>query len=660
MIIAVLTGGLLLPGCASVVKVHTVKPQETYHELAMGAPLTGVLSPGTRQVLRIHELLPLWPAHPRALLRALERLGNQDRNVTFARVEIALLSARTAEEQGESDAAGLYADAARRAWMYLFGLHRAQRAPTCDPHELMAIFAYDDATARVIESLQNEGTAPSSGWKLVLPGQITLLVKPGPGRWHLANFNRLQAADRLQIRRFQDRFTRFGIGAPFAGLIPHGAGPVESRWYPPKGLAVPVTAILRFGPAAHREHGDRMEASLELLDVRKTARLTINGRSMPTAADFTAPYAYLAALGEKQIQHIGAQGMFSPGATRSLHRMILMEPYDPHKIPLVLVHGLWSNPSIWLPLTNEIEGDPVLRRSYQIWYFLYPSGEPFLWTAAMFRDALDQVRHALDPSGTNPAMNQMVLIGHSMGGLLVKTTVSASGTALWDSIFTVPPSKLHVPQIERSRLEHALFFSPKPYVHRVIFLSTPQHGSRMAASIIGKLGSALVRLPHSFSQMLRDVARHDPQDITPAMRAIFEKGGPDAVRALRPDHPVMKAFARLAIAPNVPFHTIIGDRGLDGGTHASDGVVSWKSAHLAGAASETIVPCGHHSTANRQAMNTILYILRLNLRGLEHTLPSSSVGQRHPLGEDVLDLKTPHMAHAAAIADVPRVVGDQP
>jgi len=43
----------------------------------------------------------------------------------------------------------------------------------------------------------------------------------------------------------------------------------------------------------------------------------------------------------------------------------------------------------------------------------------------------------------------------------------------------------------------------------------------------------------------------------------------------------------------VPFHNIIGDRGLNGGTRSSDGVVPYSSSRLAGAESEKIVPVGH-------------------------------------------------------------------
>jgi hypothetical protein len=132
----------------------------------------------------------------------------------------------------------------------------------------------------------------------------------------------------------------------------------------------------------------------------------------------------------------------------------------------------------------------------------------------------------------------------------------------------------------------------------------------MAQSLIGRIASALIKLPKPFSDMLRSIAENQPDAVEPAMRSLLQRGGADAVRVLRPDNPVMQAFAALPIAPSVPYDTILGDRGKDGGENASDGVVSYRSGHLDGAASETVVPCDHHDTACPAAMDAILSILR--------------------------------------------------
>jgi hypothetical protein len=204
----------------------------------------------------------------------------------------------------------------------------------------------------------------------------------------------------------------------------------------------------------------------------------------------------------------------------------------------------------------------------------------------------------------------MVLVGHSMGGLLAKTTVANSGHRLWNTIFTVPPERLDLPEQQLAAIKNALFFTRKPYVRRVIFLSTAQRGCRMANSLVGQIASALIRLPKPFSDMLRSIAQSQPGAVTPGMRSLLRRGGADAVRVLRPDNPVMRAFAAIPIVPCVPYHTILGDGGRDGGEDASDGVVSFRSGHLDGAASETIVLCDHHSTSCPAAIDEVLRALR--------------------------------------------------
>lgn len=602
-----------LPACTSTVRVHPISAQSTYQWVQRALPASDGPSAGTLQLLRLHGLADGWREHPMAALRRVTTLPEQSASVRFAAVELSLLAARRSPIAHPSDRLNLYLAAAARAWSYLFDRRPGDPEPGFDQNYAAAVMIYAEAVARVTEAVASGKSAHPTGTTLAVAGPAgTFAVTIAPGDWQLGEFAELAAVDRLAFTGLPERFVRYGLGAPFAGLLARDSARHGAAFFPPKGLGVTVTAVLRFAEPAPGDNVAR-RADLELEDPRTRPRLAIAGEEIPIAADFTAPYAYLASRGEREIRMLGHRGMFSPGTTGSFHRLVFMEPYDPHKTPLVLVHGLWSDPSTWLPLTNRIAGDARLRDAYQVWYFLYPSGEPFPWTAAMLRDALDAVRHELDPHGTAPAMRAMVLVGHSMGGLLVKSCVTDSGDALWRTVFTVPPAGLRVPAAERARLRHALVFTPRPYVRDVIFLNTPQHGCRLARSLIGRLASALIALPQSFSASLRAIARAQPDAATAPMRARLRHGGADAVEVLRPDNPVMQAFAALPIAPGVRFHTILGDRGEDGGENASDGVVTYRSGHLAGAYSETLVPCDHHDTACPAAIDAIVSILRADV-----------------------------------------------
>jgi hypothetical protein len=104
-------------------------------------------------------------------------------------------------------------------------------------------------------------------------------------------------------------------------------------------------------------------------------------------------------------------------------------------------------------------------------------------------------------------VQQMVLIGHSQGGLLMKMSVIDPGTRLWETMFSVPPEKLDVDgdlregltrELERKGL---LIFEPLPFVRRVVFVATPHRGSYRALGVLGDLASWLVNLPGRVARM---------------------------------------------------------------------------------------------------------------------------------------------------------------
>ena len=73
----------------------------------------------------------------------------------------------------------------------------------------------------------------------------------------------------------------------------------------------------------------------------------------------------------------------------------------------------------------------------------------------------------------------MVLIGHSMGGLLAKLMVQDSQSLLWEGISDQPASRLDGSPEAREMLRQAVFFKPVPGVRRIIFIATPHRGSRL-------------------------------------------------------------------------------------------------------------------------------------------------------------------------------------
>ena len=105
---------------------------------------------------------------------------------------------------------------------------------------------------------------------------------------------------------------------------------------------------------------------------------------------------------------------------------------------MVYVHGTFASPVTWAELNNALTADPVLRQRYQVWSFMYGSGNALPISAAELRDALTATVQKLDPQGTNALLRQMVVIGHSQGGLLTKLTATATGDRMWRAVSDKP------------------------------------------------------------------------------------------------------------------------------------------------------------------------------------------------------------------------------
>ncbi len=283
-------------------------------------------------------------------------------------------------------------------------------------------------------------------------------------------------------------------------------------------------------------------------------------------------------------------------------------PWDPQKIPLVLIHGLASSSEMWRELTNDILGSEELRGRYQIIHYTYATNETVLATAARFRREL---REFLAVVKYDPTVSpKIVLIGHSMGGLLAKSTVVDSGMTLWNSVFTVPPQTLHVSDTDRQTFEGAFLLEPWPSIGLVVFLGTPQHGSDAADHLIGHLSSSLLHLPSDYVDLVQNLGLHDADDLQPEVRRKFASGHLTSIESLSPHYPPMRAFGDLPVVPGVPFHSIMGTAVQDRRGGLSDGYVTVDSARIPGSESDTLLPIHHRQFDRAAPLNVIYRILR--------------------------------------------------
>jgi pimeloyl-ACP methyl ester carboxylesterase len=241
-------------------------------------------------------------------------------------------------------------------------------------------------------------------------------------------------------------------------------------------------------------------------------------------------------------------------------------------------------------MIEDLEADAALHNQYQLWTFGYSTGDPLPYSAGLLRRDLDEVRRRFDPDRSDEAWDRMVLVGHSMGGLLTKMMVQDSRTRLWRLISDRPPEDLAGEPEDCDRFRRALIFRPRPEVRRVIFIATPHRGSRVDRGGLERLGSRLVRLPDPLrARYSRLMARNGPDFFTER----FRKGLPTSIDELEWQSPILMGLDELGLAPTVKAHSIIADRRDPPRAGGSDGLVLYESAHLDGVATESLVSSGH-------------------------------------------------------------------
>jgi len=444
---------------------------------------------------------------------------------------------------------------------------------------------------RWIEKMRSEGKLHGT----LHEGRHRVRIHPGgKGIDNPTYFDRLEPADRYEVTGLQHHRVE-GIGVPMTGFRENkGSDPIE-KWYPPEAITRAITAVAIPGPKRH----DTREVEIRFYDRLKTETVTVGGKRQVLAADFTVPWAAL-------LQN--ARGLARTSITSVIRQdsgrkagFSLMQDYDPQRTPLILVHGLLSTPLAWAELTNELWSDPAVRQRYQIWHYLYPTNPPPLYSARVMRGQLDELRHFLDPSGKDPAMQRTVVIAHSMGGILSKSLAVDPKDAFWDAVFTRPLDKLDLTAAEHKTLDEAFYWKPRTHVDRIIFCSVPFRGSTWAGSWVGRLGTLFVAPSHSFQDFFRDVEKKNPGMLQPGYKSLTGSKI-TSISGLTPKQRSMEIFDQLPLIPGTAGHVITGSHDI---------FVPPSSSSLPGAESAFEVKSGHGSFHHPQAIAEIRRILAL-------------------------------------------------
>lgn len=428
--------------------------------------------------------------------------------------------------------------------------------------------------------------------------------------WSPSDFCDLRAADDYQDHDLRHHYFAPGWGAALVA-VRHAGG--ESAFFRPDH-PIAATAVLS-------ETNSDCGLCLNVYNPQTCDRVALGGELVPLERDLSAPLGYIAQVEDRP----WLTGFVEPSSSAVAPKLLMQEPACRGKIPLIFVHGLLSDPMAWADLVNELRADPEIDRRYQIWAFRYPTGDAVAASAARLREFLVFARDTVDPKRDDPALDQMILVGHSMGGLVAKLQITESYDLLWRRFATRPIDDVRARPEMRERLERTFFFSPSPSVTRVVFIGTPHRGSAWSRRAIGRVSSQVVRIDEGRNQMFADFVADNEGLVRPQFRG----GLPTSLDLLEPDSPFLDALLEMPVPRRVHLHSIIGDaRG--GVVHErSDGVVPVSSAQLAGVDSELFVPAEHtHLHRDPATVDEVKRILREHAAGWDKVeLPPESLSE---------------------------------
>ena len=601
---------LLSSGCATPIGVTRVDPRTAQYELTANALNTDRPSSFSSRELLNRDLYELFDDKPKEALaklhKGLEPTGDEDR--VFALAELSFLHAESSGDRS------YYLAAAAYAWAFLLPGKNGTPPKAIDPRARWAVDIYNRALARGFTSDDGDHVVLKGG-QFALPfGELTITFDERELIWTGFRLKDFVSAAELEVRGLRNRYRNPGVGAPLVASLE----PVESlasaqyKRIPPR-MKIPVSAFLRFDDARAALGSGKLTAKLELYNPDSARTVKINNVDVPIEYEITSALADTlegAPVWDFEIAGFRGGDFKLVGQKAFEDGLFMIGPHRFGHIPVVLVHGTASSPARWAEMVNEVANDPKLFDRYELWLFMYNTGNPIAYSAMLLRDALSNTVAEIDPEGKDPGLKQMIVMGHSQGGLLTKMTAIDSGMHLWP--FKVPPEELNVSAETKELVTHGLIIKPLPFVKRVIFVATPHRGSYQALGFFGGLASWLVNMPGRLAKLSVDVLTLQKQGVLLGGVA----GIPTSIDNMNPNNFFIKNLASIPMADGVVAHSIIAvdsDGPLD---EAGDGVVKYISAHIDGVASEKIVRSSHSVQGNPETIQEVKRILLEHARAL--------------------------------------------
>ncbi len=443
----------------------------------------------------------------------------------------------------------------------------------------------------------------------------------------------------------------------------------SSRIYPTGHLL--ITGLIKPEGESVLDVLNSRQLDIHLYNPYRSESTTLLGESYPLAANFSAGYGMW--LAENQLDSVGYLNLITRQPEASRPKLFMLEPYDPDKRVLIMLHGLASSPAAWVNLTNDILNDDKLRDNYQVWQIFYPTNLPILENRYQIQQLIEATYKQTDPKGQNVASKNSVIISHSMGGIIARMMLSDDNLVddldkLDEEEILSASEKRQIREALRQSfgeddLEKRFKLQALPQVDTAVFLSTPFRGTDYADRWFTRALRRIVYLPvglvktvtdnlatlaiqgdlsnnplgalylqngasqlsnkSSFIQLTKDITMNDrityhsiiannDADITKGLAQMQPNGAKIDLSQVQEDNDTLANSTSDDIMKREPLIaavTVEGDISQAITESLSDGIVPYTSAHLEGAKTETVINGGHSIQENPQTILTLRRIL---------------------------------------------------
>ena len=578
----------------------------------------------TQLFLRSHNLSERYQSDPPQVVKSLHNDCRCEPNMqsVHAIAELSQLEADwNLENRDSNQAAKFYAAAVVHAYQFLFDEKLNIQRNAYDPQFREICDIYN----RSLESLfrlvcRGENFRPGTRHLIGdedFAIEFDIVVE---GRWANEEFVKFELVSDFEVKGLNNSYHTYGLGVPLIAVRKPAANRSQSpyeKYYPPS-LALPLTAFCEVSQIDDMQNVGNLHAVLRLYDPLERTVIKTKTRNAPLESDLTVPLAYFLNDPLLNTDVLSTVALLDAEVATNHYGFYMLEPFDAKKIPVVMVHGLWSNPATWMKMFNDLRANEWIREHYQFWFYMYPTGQPFWFSARDLREDLVQLRKDVDPNGESQTLKEMVFVGHSMGGLLSRMQTIDSGDEFWKTASDRPIDEVTGDPETIDNVKSLFFFEADPTIKRVVTIAAPHRGSSYANTATRWLSHQLFRLPKRLSSDLATFCEENRK----ILRNTRHMRVPTSVDSLSPDSPFIKTLAGQKSIGGVRFHNIIGNLEQSPlqqkfGNERGDGVVSLERARLPGAASEIEVSAEHMEV--HQHPETILEVKRILIENLVMT-----------------------------------------